>query len=78
MTYSDFLRFTKWLFIQDCMNQNYFPEGLTKKKLDQVENECKEFIQQYSVETMINDQRMYTDSFTQIHYIMKRNQVSNL
>ena len=80
MTYSEHLKFAEWLFVQDCMNQNYFPDGMTKKQLDDVRVECKKFIKKYSVKKKVEyEPNMYEISYGSIHFVIKKeNQFSKL
>eukprot|EP01083_Nonionella_stella_P241065 842113_1 len=82
--WDDHLKFAKWLLLQDCMNQNYFPNGLSEEQLNAVHRECERFIQQYCTKTLVKAddgtvQIMYKNMYSQIHFVIKKkNHVSKL
>jgi len=78
MGWDDSLSLIQWLFVQDCMNPNYFPNGLTTKELNAVTKKCQKYIQQHSKVHTVEDetgntQTMYQMFFTSIHFTITKN-----
>eukprot|EP01083_Nonionella_stella_P224520 799123_1 len=71
------LKLLQWMFLQDCMNQNYFPNGLSKEQLDAVDTECERFIEEYCTKTIVKAhdesvQTMYKNMYRSIDFVIKK------
>eukprot|EP01084_Bolivina_argentea_P218777 371183_1 len=79
MSTEDHFTFLKWLTIQDCMNENYIPNGLTPEINKSIDQHCRKFMNEKMVKNVNrNGQEMYTNTYTSVHFLVSKKALSKL
>eukprot|EP01084_Bolivina_argentea_P278368 475520_1 len=83
MNYDVHLKMLQWSFIQDAMNTNYFPNGLTNRQVNAINVECQKFIEEYTKRSVVKDQNgndmfMYKNGYRSVHFTIHKNIFSKL
>ena len=75
MSYDNHLKLLKWLTIQDCLNQNYYSNGISNELNQKMCNECASFL---SKNLIIMDKQNYKISYKSIHFVIQKKYQSKL